>query len=78
MHKFNEGLYFPASINPIVFLETPTILANSSCDKSFSTLASFKLIFFKEFTYNYSSLFFIAIFFATMYIPPKRSKKTGK
>ncbi|OAB44430.1 hypothetical protein PGLA_07185 [Paenibacillus glacialis] len=46
-HKLKLGLYLPSSINPMVCLDTPTRWASSSCDKSFVTLASFNLIFFK-------------------------------
>ena len=42
MHKINAnfavGLNCPVSIELIVFLETPTIFANSVCEKPFSFL----------------------------------------
>src|SRR6056297_694957 len=49
--RFNEGLYFPASIKLIVCLVTLILSASSSCVKSFSTLAIFILIFFMLITY---------------------------
>ena len=39
------GVYWPVSIELIVFLETPTSLAKSACDKPFSLRTSGRLFF---------------------------------
>lgn len=46
MHRLMLGLYFPASINPMVCLATPIFSASCSCVKSHSTRAIFIRLFF--------------------------------